>query len=389
MARTKSQVLRGTLLVLLVALLVLAVARTFVGDIYRVESTSMEPTIRGSPEFVFVRYERNFTPQRFDVVVFAAAARESGAVVKRGGALPGESALISAGDLLIEGHRLGVAVKRPLPVAIFDSALEPIEAAFSPPGVALERGHGGWKLDAQGRREDLNFKRRARDDRFDESGKLISGSVEVNDLRIEGSFVFEHSGKFTLRLTEEGDGFELELELRDGVIERARILRRAGTAELAVIATLDRPGPSEPGEPCRVSFENIDNLLIAEVCGRTMFGAYETNTPLPGVVDENYRHLQPRVGVAVAELGLRIESLVVSRDLYYTAKGALGTGSPVALGPDEIFVLGDNSADSDDSRVFGPVRLTELAGRATFVVWPLSAARRLGQLRSLLPEGPP
>ncbi len=389
MARTKSQLLRGALLVLLVALFVLAVARTFVGDVYRVESTSMEPTIRGSPEHVFVRYERDFTPQRFDVVVFAARSLESGAVVKRVGALPGESVLISGGDLLIEGHRLGVAIQRPLPVAIFDSALEPIEATFSPPGIAFERGHGGWSLDAQGRREDLNFKRRARDDRLDESGKLISGSVEVNDLRIEGRFVFERSGKFTLRLTEEGDGFELELEFRQGALERARILRRAGSAALAVIATLDGPSSTKSGEPCSLSFENIDNILIAEVCGRTISGAYETNTPLPGVVDENYRHLQPRVGLAVAELGLRIEHLVVSRDLYYTAKGALGTGSPVALGPDEIFVLGDNSADSDDSRVFGPVRIGELAGRATLVVWPPAAARSLGQLRSLLPAGPP
>ena len=382
-ARTQSKFLRRALLTLLAVLFALAVARTFVGDIYRVESTSMEPTIRGSPEYVFVRYGRDFTPQRFDVVVFAPAARESGAVVKRVGALPGESALISGGDLLIEGHRLGVAVQRPLPVAIFDSALEPIEVAFSLPGVALERGHGGWKLNAQGRREDLNFNRRARDDRFDENGKLIFGSVEVNDLRIEGRFAFEHSGKCTLRLTEEGDGFELELTLVDGVIERARILRRAGTAELAVIATLERPGPAKPGELCRVSFENIDNILIAEVCGRTISGTYESNTPLPGVVEENYRHLQPRVGLAVAELGLRIERLAVLRDLYYTTKGALGTGSPVALGPDEIFVLGDNSADSDDSRVFGPVRLEELAGRATRVVWPLAAVRSLGQLRLL------
>ena len=85
----------------------------------------------------------------------------------------------------------------------------------------------------------------------------------------------------------------------------------------------------------------------------------------------------------MAELGLGIERLAVLRDLYYTTKGALGTGSPVALGPDEIFVLGDNSADSDDSRVFGPVRLEELAGRATRVVWPLTAARSLGQLRLL------
>jgi signal peptidase I len=384
LARHASQILRRVLLAVLVAWLALTLARSYIGDVYRVESTSMEPTLHASPEQVFVRYERGFTPQRSDLVVFTPPAPESGAVVKRVAGLPGESVLISGGDLLIEGRRLGSKVKRPLPIAIFDSALEPIEAAFTAAAASLEKTVGGWRLDARGRRQDLTLARRPQDDRYDANGKFVQGSREVNDLRIEGRFLFEGTGKFTLRLTEEGDGFELELEVREGVVVNSRILRRAGSAELAVLAQVDQATGNRAGEVCTVAFENVDNHLQALVGGISICTDYDSNTPLAGVVD-TYRHLQPRANLAVAELRLTIERLTVARDLYYTAEGALGTGSPVALGPDEIFVLGDNSSDSRDSRVFGPVRLEELAGRATMVLWPLSAARRLGELRSLVP----
>lgn len=384
MARPASLILRRVLLATLAVLLAMAVGRTYIGDVYPVQSTSMEPTLHASPERVFVRYERGFTPRRFDLVVFSAPAPDSGAVVKRAAGLPGESVLLSGGDLLIEGRRLGVEVPRPMPVVIFDSRIEPLEGNFSAPTTPMEPAPNGWGLDARGRREDLAYTRRARDDRYTSDGIHVPGRHEVNDLGIEGRFVFKGSGKFSLRLSEEGDAFELELDLRDGVVLAARLQRRSGMAELAVLASVDRPGQARAGEPCSVRLENVDNILIAEVAGQILHASYETNTPLMGVVDEDHRHLQPRVHLAVAEIELGIERLLVVRDFYYTVQGPIGTGSPVSLGPDEIFALGDNSADSRDSREFGPIRLVELAGRATRVLWPFSAARHLGGLRSLL-----
>ena len=384
MLRIAFKFLRRILLVALVAALAVAITRTYVGDVYRVASASMEPTIHASPEQVFVRYERDFTPQRFALVVISGPGSDSGAVVKRAVGLPGESLLISGGDVLIEGRRLGKEVPRPAPIPIFDSRTQAIQPTFSTPSAPFERRDDGWHLDARGRRADLTFARRATDDRMDANGALVAGTREVNDLRVEGRFEFQHSGKFTLRLSEEGDAFELELEIRDGLLEHARILRRAGSAELAVLAEADRPAGDRAGKLCSVAFENIDNHLIGEVGLLRLSADYETNTPLAGVINDNDRHLQPRVNLAAAELEVRIERLSVSRDLYYTGTGSLGTGSPVALGRDEIFVLGDNSPDSRDSRDFGPVRLADLAGRPAFVVWPLNAARGLGELRQLV-----
>ena len=40
------------------------------------------------------------------------------------------------------------------------------------------------------------------------------------------------------------------------------------------------------------------------------------------------------------------------------------------LGPGEYWVLGDNTEESTDSRVFGPVRRRDLLGRAWVRYWP-------------------
>jgi len=46
-----------------------------------------------------------------------------------------------------------------------------------------------------------------------------------------------------------------------------------------------------------------------------------------------------------------------------------GRWGPVLLGSDEYFVLGDNRINSEDSRYLGPIRSSDIEGRATFIYW--------------------
>ncbi len=53
--------------------------------------------------------------------------------------------------------------------------------------------------------------------------------------------------------------------------------------------------------------------------------------------------------------------------------------APVTLGPDEVYLLGDHRDASTDSRSFGAVRLDDVIGPATYVLWPPS---RFGPVRA-------
>jgi signal peptidase I len=56
---------------------------------------------------------------------------------------------------------------------------------------------------------------------------------------------------------------------------------------------------------------------------------------------------------------------------------ALGDMSATVVAVDEYFVMGDNRAESFDSRAFGTVKRDDLRGRAFAIIWPLDLFRLL------------
>jgi signal peptidase I len=371
---------RPALWVALAVVLAVLLLRTFLFGWYRVESGSMEPTLHASGENVLVRYQTAMAPQRFDLVVFRQEG-ESELIVKRVGGLSGESLQILGGDLVIDGRRLPEAAPRPPTVVVFDERWHDLSQAFALPRGPLVRDGDAWRLDgrsvADGFDATLRYTPRLTDDFLDADHRRVVGQRSVNDAVLDLELEFaEGSGQLALQLTEEGDRFELTFEVADGRAVRATLTRLAVEGKLETLATLEQPFDAAGWH--RVRFGNIDNHLRVDLDqrARRLTASYGDNVPNPSQ-DPAYLHLLPRISITASGIVARLRRVRVERDVYYTEFGRFGTASPLQLGPGQVFVLGDNSAASRDSREWGPVELTELVGTPMCVFWPFSALRGL------------
>ncbi|MGI5172237.1 signal peptidase I [Treponema sp. OMZ 840] len=63
--------------------------------------------------------------------------------------------------------------------------------------------------------------------------------------------------------------------------------------------------------------------------------------------------------------------------MWDRAMGAPGKMPPITLGKDEYFVLCDNRISAFDSRLFGPVRASEISGKALFQYYPFTDIKKL------------
>ena len=376
------------------ALLVLL--KFFVADVYRVDSGSMRPTIFGGrarpdePEFtewVLVLYDDEPELERFDLAVMSS--REGSApLVKRVAGLPGETIGIADGDLWIEGKLLPSDVPRPAPIVVFDQHWLAVPKFFHFDSERWREESGEWVVEGgKAPGSSMSYHPELRDDYLDREHQRVPGLRQVNDAILELEFRLDAdpgAGKLRFRLVEEGDIFEVVLDRRQIALVRhsARTLLEKHEESGSVIAEV--PVSLEGGQWYRLSFANVDNhLAVAIPALRLAIGHdYATNEPHPDLPREGGRSIGSRVAFGAEACTARFRSIRILRDLYYTEVGTFGVEAPLALGPDEYFLLGDNSASSTDSRHFGPVHAHELLGRPVSIVWPelrrLSGARPTG-----------
>jgi len=369
--------LLAAVLVLFAAVLLL---RTYVVGLYSVDSSSMEPTIHGSHERVLVDYlAAKQVDRRFGLVVILRDGQAK-AEVKRAGGLPGELAELQEGDLLIDGQRLPPDAPRPEPIELFVQGEHDFAAGFSEPGADFAEDARGWHLDARAHGGDagtggFEWRHPLTDDYLTADRRRVAGSRMVGDALVDFELCVDAgTGRAAWRLTERGDVFELALDVGPDGKTEARLSRSDvnGVFELLASADVD----VSPATWHRFRFMNRDNCLRVDLDGTLglLTHVYAANRPPP---TEEQQHLMPRIAFEVRGLAVSLRSVRVLRDLHWTDAGVYGTRGPLQLGPDEIFVLGDNSAESLDGREWGPVNLNEVLGRPLWVVWPPSAARRL------------
>jgi len=127
------------------------------------------------------------------------------------------------------------------------------------------------------------------------------------------------------------------------------------------------------GTSMEPSLHNEEYVLVDKV-------TYLLSPPQRGDVVVFYRDGDPKDYIKRV-VGLPGETVEVSNGSVYIDGLPLaepyvtpfGGASPARrLGVDEYFVMGDNRGNSQDSRIFGPIRRDNMVGRAWIVYWPPS-----------------
>jgi signal peptidase I len=194
-----------------------------------------------------------------------------------------------------------------------------------------------------------------------------------------------------------GDGAAVTLELSKGA---NRFQARFADGQV----TLSRTGPGEQtfgSRPCRVKkgtyvirLANVDCRLRVWVDDRAIDFGTDADYPHPepgsgenvkgeGLTQEN--DVAAPAGIA-AKGAVTVRHVRLHRDIYYTrtseTRGNNPTGADIYyVQPGHYLCLGDNSAQSSDSRAWGLVPERLMLGKAVFVFWPAWPDNRVGFIK--------
>ena len=367
--------LRRGLWLLAATLLVVVVFQAFVGGVYPVGSSSMAPTLRPG-DHVLVLYDTS-VPERGEVVVVQGVGPDP--LVKRVVALPNEElAITSDGDLLVDRAYLPLDPRALPQVLILDTDRTGFDPHFSWPGA--EGGADSMEVVLDGQAEDprdpeavLVLKNGVHDGYLEASGQVRFGQCAVGDARVSVHLNFlGEQGRAVLRLSDQGDIFEVELDLQGGSPSAGSLRRVTIKGDQQEFHESEAFEWAMPEGALCLTLANFDNR-VALLIDSQQVAHFEYSKTSRQQVDAG----APRFSIGVSGAPLRVGRLRIWRDLHYTSRGRFAVDHAVRLEPDELFLLGDNSDHSTDSREYGSVKIERMIGRAAWIVWPPSRFGRV------------
>jgi len=167
--------------------------------------------------------------------------------------------------------------------------------------------------------------------------------------------------QFAVDMTDGGQTFRLLLDFARREVQL--LANPEVTPDRSPIRTANWPGEGHSGS-WEIEMSLFDRQVTVAIDGDEVFPAW----PIPGPRPERE---SPRYPVRVGSLGLaaRVDSLRLFRDVYYTSEE---DDAPFSLQDNELYVLGDNSPISLDSRRWknGAVPLRLLLGKPFVVHLP-------------------
>ncbi len=207
----------------------------------------------------------------------------------------------------------------------------------------------------------------------------------VTDLALDCQFNVEAAqGEMVLELVKKGHRCQCHFDLKSG----------DATLSISGLPEYARAGKAAmtPGKH-HLLFTNVDSQLLLWVDDKFVefsggdghgtayepFGNQAVVGSLPVVGRADTTDASP-VGIAISGVAAQVEHLRVLRDVFYGSPQSdpsnMGwyqrNNNKAVIGPDEFWMLGDNSPESADGRSWGTVNRNLLTGKALFVYWPHS-----------------
>jgi signal peptidase I len=326
------------------------------------------PEISGDRLLVDKNVLRLRSPRRWEVCVFICPSDTSKPYVKRVVGRPGEKIQIRDGDVWINGElaRKTLAQARECRIPVFDAdyappggwrrrwlpdGTQPVIGAAQPPAlpawVTLDGndvvidGEGSeaprlaayWHVSPDSQMAEVIR------DGFEYNGHTAPAhNYPVHDFLIECELeLLTGTGNAVLKLTDGGDEATAVIAAGGEFGESKLLIPPKG-----LVKTANRP-PLKPGKTYRIEMAFVDRRVSVAVDGHEYF-AFD----LPPAERRNDLTSPFRLGAEGANIAFR--HIRLFRDVYYRAGDRHAGPEPYQLGSDEYFFLGDNSANSDDSR---------------------------------------
>jgi type IV secretory pathway protease TraF len=368
----------------------LAATEAICPNCFQSTTVPIQAPILSSDRFVI---EKLAAAKRWDNVAYWAQeplARPRVAYCKRLVGLPNESLAIVDGDVFIDGHRL---VKKPdelldLWIPVDDTNFVARVATQSVPSWQATDG-SSWKLIANrwkyssvdNSEGSLTFNGLINDwlsYNLTEEGRPRDEIKPVGDFRVDCDVAsFSGTGSWGIlwhfaeqivqcRITAQAD-----VELSRRAEDDASAIRDSSSSSGHLVGDLQKP--------------QIISLAIRDGWSYVLQNGHPVaslKTAPENLVDVHEQaDLKPgNLSLFASQCDLEISQIKISRDVYYTQPLGMSSSpyhsfSHVQLGEKEIFLLGDNSQRSSDSRYQGPSSIDDIIGVVRWCYWPLSRWR--------------
>lgn len=383
---------------LAIAFILAMVIRHYVLEVFKIPTKSMEPTLLGDPwsgdKILVNKFAYDLRgPRRWEVAVFKYPQKTSLNYIKRVVGLPGETICVEHGDVYINARiaRKPWRVQRDLWRMTPHSPKSEAWNFIGPDGARKEPASLEFTADSTGGtgEAELRYDRAILAYETDKFGGLFTSDVMVEFSLIPreaaGSLSVEITHTPPLRGDKVLDVWEARFPLSDpdcvpevwrGPPGAATIFAREGKCRL----------PKD--KAARIQVCNVDQSTIVRVNGSEVVAKdYDLGNP---VFEDAAYTRQAHVRLRWSQAHATVRDPAIYADVHYTSNDKDARGDDVAfsdykrkglpayavreayqLKDDEYFVLGDNSANSNDSRAWQTVPRSYLVGEAFMVLWPL------------------